>query len=146
VCNGVLCGFVAITAGCHVLEPWAAIIDGAVASLVFEGVCVLWLKLKIDDPLGAAPMHGFAGAWGLFCVGLLAKEEYVLQAYGGTHTADNNIYPYGCFYPQDKGVSGKLLASQVGRLIICEHVSKCCQDTEVSVWRSMSRFSLVSTG
>ncbi|GAX79847.1 hypothetical protein CEUSTIGMA_g7287.t1 [Chlamydomonas eustigma] len=66
-------------------------------------------------------MHGFAGAWGLFCVGLLAKEEYVIQAYGGTHTADAGTFTpiYGCFYPQDKGVSGRLLASQiVGILVI----------------------------
>ncbi len=116
VCNGVLCGFVAITGGCHVLEPWAALIDGGVATLIFEAVCALWLKLKIDDPLLAAPMHGFCGMWGLFFIGLLAKQEYVLQAYGGAHS--NGIYPYGCFYPQDK-YSGNLLASQcIGILVI----------------------------
>lgn len=79
VCNGVLCGFVAVTAGCHVLEPWAAIIDGIVADIVFELVCMLWLKLKIDDPLSAAPMHGFAGMTGLVMVGFLAKREYIYQ-------------------------------------------------------------------
>ena len=86
VCNGVLCGFVAITAGCHVLEPWAAIIDGIVADIVFELVCIMFLKFKIDDPLSAAPMHGFAGMTGLIMVGFLAKREYIYQAYSGTHT------------------------------------------------------------
>jgi Amt family ammonium transporter len=46
---------------------------------VFDGVCWVFLKLKIDDPLSAAPMHGFAGAWAVFITGLLAKKEYVIQ-------------------------------------------------------------------
>ena len=86
VCNGVLCGFVAITAGCNVLEPWAAIIAGIVGDIVFELVCIAFLKLKIDDPLCAAPMHGFAGMTGLIMVGFLAKYEYIIQVYSGTHT------------------------------------------------------------
>lgn len=79
VCNGVLCGFISITCGCHVLEPWAAIICGLVSVFVFEFVCKMFLKLKIDDPLLAAPMHAFAGAWGLIWVGCMANAEYVLQ-------------------------------------------------------------------
>ena len=116
VCNGVLCGFVAVTAGCHVLEPWAAIIDGACASIIFELVCMLFLKLKIDDPLCAAPMHGFAGMWGVFFVGLLAKQEYIIQVYGGTHhdalgdSSNPTAYPYGAFY---YGGGGKLLGCQI---------------------------------
>lgn len=35
VCNGVLAGLVSITAGCSVIQPWAAIICGAVAAVVF---------------------------------------------------------------------------------------------------------------
>jgi ammonia channel protein AmtB len=49
---------------------------------IFDGVCWLFLKLRIDDPLSAAPMHGFGGLWGIFFTGLLAKQEYVQQAYG----------------------------------------------------------------
>jgi ammonium transporter, Amt family len=114
VCNGVLCGFVAVTCCCHVIEPWAAIIVGFFASLIFEGTCKLWLKLRIDDPLGAAPMHGVCGAWGLFFTGLLAKEEYIKQFYW----REGGVYPYGCFYPQGN-TSGLLLASQIiGILVI----------------------------
>jgi len=112
-CNGVLVGFVAITAGAHVLEPWAAIIDAFVAALVFEGVCILFLKLRIDDPLLAAPMHGFCGMWGIIFVGLMAKEEYVMEAYGRAPY-------YGAFY---KGGGGRLLACQiVGILVIAAWV------------------------
>ncbi len=37
---------------------------------------------QIDDPLNAVPMHGAVGAWALLFVGLLAKREYVREAYG----------------------------------------------------------------
>lgn len=113
LCNGALVGFVAVTAGANVLEPWAAIIDGMVAAWIFEGVCILFLKFRIDDPLSAAPMHGFCGMWGVFFVGLLAKPEYVQQAYAGSHDyligTQDPAYPFGAFYP---GSCGRLIASQ----------------------------------
>jgi len=63
LCNGVLVGLVSITAGAHVLEPWAALITGLVGGLIFDGMCAAFLKLRIDDPLSAAPMHGWCGMW-----------------------------------------------------------------------------------
>lgn len=114
LCNGALVGFVCITAGCHVLEPWAAILAGFTGGLIFDGACWVWLKLRIDDPLSASPMHGVCGAWGLIMVGFLAKEEYVMESY----SANRRPY-YGCFYP---GGKGHLLAAQVraaGWLCMC---------------------------
>lgn len=103
VCNGTLVGFVAVTAGAHVLEPWAAIACGIIGACVFELVAYLFLyKLKIDDPLSAAPMHAFGGATGVLFVGFLAKKEYIQEAYG---RSDN----YGLFY----GGGGRLLACQL---------------------------------
>ncbi|KNA24160.1 hypothetical protein SOVF_018590 [Spinacia oleracea] len=81
VCNGVLGGFVAITSGCSVVEPWAAIICGFVAAWVLIGLNMLALKLHFDDPLEAAQLHGGCGAWGLIFTGLFAKEEFIIQAY-----------------------------------------------------------------
>ncbi|GLI60266.1 hypothetical protein VaNZ11_002356 [Volvox africanus] len=104
LCNGVLCGFVAVTAGCHVYEPWAAILCGAGAGIIFDLASLLLLKLGVDDPLGAAPMHGGCGAYGVLFTGLLAKKEYIMQSYT-TRTS----YPYGMFY----GGGGRLLACQV---------------------------------
>lgn len=74
LCNGMLVGFVSITAGCHVLEPWAAMLCGATAGCMFDIICHVLLKLRIDDPLCAYPMHGFCGMWGVLFVGLLAKK------------------------------------------------------------------------
>ena len=101
-------GFVSITAGCAVLEPWAALIAGGVGALIFDATCWLWLRLRIDDPLSASPMHGVCGAWGLLVTGLLAAPHYVSQAYPNGQ--------FGAFYP---GGGGRLLACQlVGILVI----------------------------
>ncbi|KAL7153235.1 hypothetical protein ABFS83_04G153000 [Erythranthe nasuta] len=81
VCNGLLGGLVAITSGCSVVEPWAAIVCGFFAAWVLIGLNILALKLKIDDPLEAAQLHGGCGAWGLIFTGLFAKEEFIIQVY-----------------------------------------------------------------
>ncbi|XP_074289913.1 ammonium transporter 1 member 3-like [Silene latifolia] len=93
VCNGVLGGFVAITSGCSVVEPWAAIICGFVAAWVLIGLNILAAKYRFDDPLEAAQLHGGCGAWGLIFTGLFAKEEFIIQAYDGGKAGVSR--PYG---------------------------------------------------
>lgn len=107
VCNGVLAGLVSITAGCSTIEPWLCIIIGAIGAVVFNGASKLLLKLRIDDPLEACPMHGFCGAWGVIAVGLFAKQEYVCQVYG-------HCKSYGLFY----GGGGSLLGCQIVGVIV----------------------------
>ena len=115
VCNGILAGLVAVTAGCSVIEPWAAILVGSLAAFVFNYGEKLLLMLKIDDPLSAAPMHMFCGVFGTLYVGLMASEKYVLQVYG-EREADNGK---GLFY----GGNGKLLGCQVTGAYICVYCS-----------------------
>jgi Amt family ammonium transporter len=71
--NGVLAGLVAITAGCAYVTPLSAIIIGLIAGpLVVFGA--EWLDaLKIDDPVGAIPVHLVCGIWGTLAVGLFAS-------------------------------------------------------------------------
>ncbi|KAG2488574.1 hypothetical protein HYH03_012893 [Edaphochlamys debaryana] len=109
-CNGALVGFVAVTAGANVLEPWAALLGGIIGAWIFDLTCALFLRLRIDDPLSAAPMHGFVGAWAVIWVGLLAKKDYICESYGKDCTAPGvGVVPHGLFY----GGGGRLLASQV---------------------------------
>lgn len=122
VCNGALVGFVSITAGAAVVEPWAAIIAGIIGSLIFDGTCWLWLKLRIDDPLCASPMHGICGAWGLIFTGLFATKQYMYEA------AYLKGYENGHF-GGIMGGGGRLLACQIiGILVItawvCAHTGK----------------------
>jgi Amt family ammonium transporter len=111
VCNGVLAGLVGITAGCSTTEPWAAPICGALSALVIHFSSKLLLKLQIDDPLEAAPMHGFCGAFGVLWVGFMAKKEYVSEVFG---TARNGYEPAGVFY----GGNGKLLGAQICGIVV----------------------------
>ena len=62
--NGILAGLVGITANCDGVTNVEAIIIGGVAGvLVVFGVKLLD-KLRIDDPVGAFPVHGICGVWG----------------------------------------------------------------------------------
>ncbi len=68
--NGVLGGLVAITANCdRVSEPESLIIGGVGGLLVVLGI-VLLDKFRIDDPVGAWPVHGLCGVWGGLATGL----------------------------------------------------------------------------
>ncbi|MGE3962367.1 MAG: ammonium transporter [Dehalococcoidia bacterium] len=86
--NGLLGGLVAITAGCATLEPWAAIIAGAVAGLIIVYGVMLLDALKIDDPVGAVPVHLMNGVWGTLAVGLLSSQALMENAAYG----DGSIY------------------------------------------------------
>lgn len=75
--NAVLAGLVSITAGCAVVEAWAAVVIGVVAAAVYDASNKWMLRHGMDDPLAAAPIHMFGGMWGLVSVGLFARPELV---------------------------------------------------------------------
>ncbi|WP_226675380.1 ammonium transporter [Rossellomorea aquimaris] len=74
VINGSLAGLVGITAGCAFVSDEAAIFIGAVAGLLML-FATEWLDArKIDDPVGAFPVHGVSGIWGTIAVGLFSTD------------------------------------------------------------------------
>ncbi|MBI9103424.1 MAG: ammonium transporter [Spirochaetales bacterium] len=78
IANGVLAGLVAITAGCAFVGTTGSAIIGAVAGLiVFSGSNFLEKVLKLDDVVGAIPVHAFCGVWGTFAVGLFITPEHL---------------------------------------------------------------------
>lgn len=83
VINGVLAGLVAITAGCSVVSPSAAIIIGLIAGILVDVAVLCVDKLKIDDPVGAIAVHGVNGFFGTIAVGLFATENGLFHG-GGT--------------------------------------------------------------
>ncbi|CAM6042014.1 unnamed protein product [Sphagnum compactum] len=131
VCNGLLGGFAAITSGCSVVDPWAAIICGFVSAWVLIGFNRLAARLRFDDPLEAAQLHGGCGAWGVIFTGLFASKNYVLEVYGGA--ADR---PYGLFM----GGGGKLLAAQIIEVLV---IAGWVSATMIPLFILLSRFKLL---
>ncbi len=110
--NGFLAGLVAITCPCYWVSPTGAIILGAVAGvLVYLGVELLEY-LRIDDPIGAVPVHGFCGIWGTLSLGLFACGKYGAT---GPTGADNSAPLAGLFYGGGMTV---LIAQIIGSAII----------------------------
>ena len=80
--NGALAGLVAITAPCAFVEPWSAIVIGAIGGLIVVLGVVLLDKLRIDDPVGAVPVHGLNGIWGTLSIGLFGQKTLGLANNG----------------------------------------------------------------
>lgn len=83
VCNGLLAGAVAVTAGCGTIYPYAAFIIGVMAGIIYYAYELLIFKLKIDDPLHAGPIHLGTGSFGVAAVGIFHKEKGFLYGGGG---------------------------------------------------------------
>src|SRR6266478_4111398 len=110
--NGFLAGLVAITCPCYWVSPVGAILLGGVAGLVVVAGVELLEWLRIDDPIGAVPVHGFCGIWGTLSLGLFACGKYGAT---GPITADNSVPLTGLLYG---GGATVLKAQVVGSLII----------------------------
>lgn len=108
--NGSLAGLVAITAPCGVVEPWAAVLIGGVAGLIYLWGSSLLLKLRLDDAVDGIPVHLCGGIWGLFATGLFASPSRLMEAYGHDQRP-------GFLYSLTRGVDGVLLGNQCLEII-----------------------------
>ena len=73
-CNGALAGLVGITAPVAHVDPWAAVVIGAIAApIMFGSVMFIENVLKVDDPVSAISVHGTCGLWGILAVGIFAN-------------------------------------------------------------------------
>jgi ammonium transporter, Amt family len=110
--NGFLAGLVAITCPCYWVSPVGAIILGGVAGVVVVAAVEVLEYLRIDDPIGAVPVHGICGIWGTLSLGLFASGQYGAT---GPIAADNTAPLTGLFY----GGGFQVLAAQaLGSLIV----------------------------
>ena len=130
--NGALAGLVAITAPCAFVEPWAALLIGAVGGvLVVLGVVILD-KLRIDDPVGAVPVHGLNGIWGTLAIGLFGQKALGLANdglfYGGGLTQLGiqalGVFSVVAFVVVAMGIVFKLIDMTVGLRVTREEELK----------------------
>ena len=82
VLNGALAGLVSITAGPDYSQPIYAVMIGGIGSALATLVVPLLDKLKIDDVVGAIPVHLVAGIWGTLAVGIWGSASFIVQLTG----------------------------------------------------------------
>jgi Amt family ammonium transporter len=80
--NGCLAGLVAITAPCAFVTVRASLLIGLLAGVLVVCAIKLLDMWKIDDPVGAVPVHLFNGVFGTICVGLFAVDKLTGTATG----------------------------------------------------------------
>jgi Amt family ammonium transporter len=81
--NGCLGGLVAITAPCAFVTPMAALVIGIISgAVVYYGTALMEI-LRIDDPVGAFPVHGLNGMFGVLAVGIWGVDGMGLLHGGG---------------------------------------------------------------
>ena len=77
VYNGPLAGLVAVCAGSDIMHPLGALVVGGIAGAIFVVMFTLTQnKWKIDDVLGAWPLHGLCGTWGGIAAGIFGSKAF----------------------------------------------------------------------
>ncbi|MGJ8673322.1 ammonium transporter [Rubritalea sp.] len=84
--NGALGGLVGITACCDVVAPWASILIGLISGFITVIGGKYLLRAKLDDAVGAIPVHLFCGIFGTLCVSIFNESapfsNFGIQALG----------------------------------------------------------------
>lgn len=73
--TGALAGLVAVTPAAGFVEPWAALVIGAVAAVVSFYAVKFRMRMNWDDALDVWGVHGMAGVTGSLLTGVLAMES-----------------------------------------------------------------------
>jgi Amt family ammonium transporter len=74
--NGLLAGCVAVTAGSDVVTPVSALAIGAIGGAICSIATVLMDRWRLDDPVGAVPVHLVNGIFGCLAVALFHEEGF----------------------------------------------------------------------
>ncbi|CAG0899114.1 unnamed protein product [Darwinula stevensoni] len=77
--NGALAGLVGVCAGSDVFPSWAALVVGVGAGFTFLCLHFLLLKLKVDDPLDAFPVHFGGGFFGIVAVAFFMEDGIIFN-------------------------------------------------------------------
>ena len=87
---------------------------GGVAGVVCVVAMDLLEYLRIDDPIGAVPVHGFCGIWGTLSLGLFATGQYGAAGPTGADNSPGAVVT-GLFYG---GGVNQLIGQAMGSLAI----------------------------
>lgn len=82
VLNGALAGLVSITAEPLAPSLFGSLLIGGIGGVIVVFTVPLLDKLKIDDVVGAIPVHLVAGIWGTIAVAFSGSATFGAQLYG----------------------------------------------------------------
>ena len=126
VLNGALAGLVAITAEPLTPTVFASILIGGVGGALAVFVVPMLDKLKIDDVVGAIPVHLFAGIWGTIIVAWTNESaSFVTQFIG--------VVAYGVFTLVCAFVVWAILKATIGMRVSLEDEMAGLDKAEVGV-------------
>ncbi len=95
------------------MNQFGSVVIGAVAGVVVVIGVDMLEHFRVDDPIGAWPVHGLAGIWGTLSLGFFATGQYGAATATGP---DTSTVVKGLFY----GGGGKqLLAQIIGSFCMC---------------------------
>ena len=80
--NGALAGLVSITAGPDLQNHLMSVVIGGIGGALVVFAIPMLDKLKIDDVVGAIPVHLVCGIWGTLAVGIFGSGDIVTQIVG----------------------------------------------------------------
>jgi Amt family ammonium transporter len=112
--TGALAGLVAITPAAGFVQPWAALIIGAISAVICFGILTWRSKSKIDESLDAWAVHGWGGIWGAIATGIFASV-------GVTGLIKGNL---GQVWIQIVGVIATILYSFLVTWVIAKVINK----------------------
>ena len=80
--NGALAGLVSITAAPTMAEHWWAVVIGAVGGVLCTLATKLLDQVRLDDVVGAVPVHLVAGVWGTLAAVITTDASLTTQLIG----------------------------------------------------------------
>ena len=105
--NGALAGLVSITAEPLMPAIWQSVVIGGVGGVIVVLTVPLLDKLRIDDVVGAIPVHLFAGIWGTLVVAWTNSDVSIVPQVTG-------VIAVGIFVSLASLVLWSLLAATIG--------------------------------
>jgi Amt family ammonium transporter len=118
--SGILAGLVVITPAAGVVQPWGALVLGAISSMACYFALNAKLKLGYDDSLDCFGVHGVGSGLGVLLLSFFIRESWMRTAM----EADPSWNAWHQLLVQLKGMGATIALAAVGTWIICIVVDK----------------------
>ena len=118
--SGILAGLVVITPAAGVVQPYGALILGALSAMICYAALNIKTKLGYDDSLDCFGIHGVGSGLGVLLLSFFIRESWMTSASAaaGGWTAMNQ------FMIQLMGLGVTIALAAVGTIVICVIVEK----------------------